>query len=1075
MPSDQVQQNIRVAVRCRPLNKYELEKSALNCVTCTRDKITVKERNTTKVFTFDQVFNPYSKQIDVYNSMVAPVVEEILMGYNCTIFAYGQTGSGKTFTMTGERSDKLRYAWEDDPMVGIIPRALSHLFENLEQTGADFSVRVSFLEVYNEELFDLLAITETNRLAIYDDVNRKGSVIVKGLREVVVLDKDNVHSVIERGLAKRQTASTLLNAQSSRSHSIFTVTVHIKEINEVSGEELLRIGKLHLVDLAGSESIGRSGAVDKRAREAGSINQSLLTLGRVITALVDHTPHVPYRESKLTRLLQDSLGGKTKTSIIATISPSTLSLDETLSTLDYAHRAKNIENRPEINLRLNKTDLVRGYNEELERLRRDLEAARTKTGIFVDTENYQALQNQIRQQRERICELEERREIQEHDMAELQEMFTLTQAELSEARERQEQVEKEIIACQADLEEKRLRLLSIKFRLEEEEHLRRQHEQTENVLREQANSLLTTARSAIDDVTGLHDKVRRLTDLDQDNRDRLTQLPSTWAMDRLAEPLTQLDDLSGKLDVFYQQLRNALADLRTNEDAATTVMLRRQEMLRSELATRLADECIHAAEQTDQFASEQLKLSADCLESILHPVSERINSVHIALRDSIDKMSQLLLDHHTTVQDQHKRINCLIEQAVEFSKRSTDFVTVQLKRNAESQKVWNDHCITQENLLQSVRASLQSLDEEHKTTRDFVLTKFASEQTDLEDWHKAYAQDLEKFTTALSSTNQTAFNNHTIFHMAGSSYLECTCKQLTSVSDEQQCMQEKVDICLSRLCEQAKTFSDEGLGADLRKRAEQWKTNRLDGSDVDPQHTSILLQELISKNAESMSALSEINTKKALDLENLSGDTSYQMNVGFASIKDDLKALPTDLNKQLSEDLRSYIPTGQTPQPRVFTYPEQLAQTASHGRLRRAFRKMQQKQGLELAALTPIPPDSHMTEQSDSPGAWSLCGGDNANVQENAGRVSTSGLGSESSVSGILREQNLQIRGRIFPNQPKDCDNPNDVASSDCKDLSPVSLEPSKMIEPSGSGKPAPPTPIVQRGKPRKKAVNARH
>ncbi|KAF6773892.1 hypothetical protein AHF37_07226 [Paragonimus kellicotti] len=919
MPSDQVQQNIRVAVRCRPLNKYELEKSALNCVTCTRDKITVKDRNTTKVFTFDQVFNAYSKQIDVYNSMVAPVVEEILMGYNCTIFAYGQTGSGKTFTMTGERSDKLRYAWEDDPMVGIIPRALGHLFENLEQTGADFSVRVSFLEVYNEELFDLLAITETNRLAIYDDVNRKGSVIVKGLREVVVLDKDNVHSVIERGLAKRQTASTLLNAQSSRSHSIFTVTVHIKEINEVSGEELLRIGKLHLVDLAGSESIGRSGAVDKRAREAGSINQSLLTLGRVITALVDHTPHVPYRESKLTRLLQDSLGGKTKTSIIATISPSTLSLDETLSTLDYAHRAKNIENRPEINLRLNKTDLVRGYNEELERLRRDLEAARTKTGIFVDTENYQALQNQIKQQRERICELEERREIQEHDMAELQEMFTLTQAELSEARERQEQVEKEIIACQADLlqqkvlfclvlfssamplartstvrshfdvsrlvlhftclrtqEEKRLRLLNIKFRLEEEEHLRRQHEQTENVLREQANSLLTTARSAIDDVTGLHDKVRRLTDLDQDNRDRLTQLPSTWAMERLAEPLTQLDDLSGRLD-------------------------------------------------------------------------------------------------HTTVQDQHKRINCLIEQAVEFSKRCADFVTVQRKRNAESQKVWNDHCITQENLLR-------------------VLTKFASEQTDLEDWHKAYAQDLEKFTTALSSTNQTAFKNHTIFHMAGNSYLECTCKQLTSVSTEQQCMQEKVGICLSRLCEQAKTFSDEGLGADLRKRAEQWRTNRLDGSDLDPKHTSILLQGLISKNAESMNALSETNTRKALDLENLSGDTSYQMNVGFASIKDDLKSLPTDLNKQLSEDLRSYVPTGQTPQPRAFTYPEQLAQTASHGRLRRAFRKIQQEQGLELAALTPIPPDNHMTEQWDSPRTWSLCGGDNTNVQENAGRVSTSGL-----------------------------------------------------------------------------------
>ncbi|VDP91420.1 unnamed protein product [Echinostoma caproni] len=396
------EQNIRVAVRCRPMNNSEKEKGAVNCIECTRDKVTVRERINSKVFTFDHVFGPYSKQLDVYNTMVAPLIDEILMGYNCTIFAYGQTGSGKTFTMTGERSDKLRYAWEDDPLVGIIPRALSHLFDTLEKTGSDFSVRVSFLEVYNEELFDLLSLAENQRLTIYDDVNRKGSVIVKGLREIVVLDKENVHSVIERGLARRQTASTLLNSQSSRSHSIFTVTVHIKELNSTTGEELLRIGKLHLVDLAGSECVGRSGAVEKRAREAGSINQSLLTLGRVITSLVDHAPHIPYRESKLTRLLQDSLGGRTKTSIIATIGPSASCLEETLSTLDYAHRAKNIQNRPEINAKLNKMDLVRSYNEELERLRRDLEATRTKTGIFLDEENYQAMQSQIVQQRARI-------------------------------------------------------------------------------------------------------------------------------------------------------------------------------------------------------------------------------------------------------------------------------------------------------------------------------------------------------------------------------------------------------------------------------------------------------------------------------------------------------------------------------------------------------------------------------------------------------------------------------------------------------------------------------------------------
>ncbi|VEL20115.1 unnamed protein product [Protopolystoma xenopodis] len=158
---------------------------------------------------------------------------------------------------------------------------------------------------------------------------------------------------------------------------------------------MLRIGKLNLVDLAGSSNIGRSGAVEKRARKAGAINQSLLTLGRVITALVDRNQHIPNRESKLTRLLHDSLGGRTKTSIIATISPSNLCLDETLSTLDYAHRAKNIQNRPEVNTRLSRKEMVRSYNEELERLRLDLDATRTKTGIFIDEQHFNLMQNQL--------------------------------------------------------------------------------------------------------------------------------------------------------------------------------------------------------------------------------------------------------------------------------------------------------------------------------------------------------------------------------------------------------------------------------------------------------------------------------------------------------------------------------------------------------------------------------------------------------------------------------------------------------------------------------------------------------
>ncbi|CAG2056586.1 unnamed protein product [Timema podura] len=297
--------------------------------------------------------------MDVYKTVLNPLIDEVLAGYNCTVFAYGQTGTGKTFTMEGERTNDPAIPWDADPLSGLIPRSLSHLFDELRRLQAEFTVRVSYLEMYNEELIDLLSTSnDPSKIKLYEDPLKKGSVIVSGLEEVTVHTKNEIYNIMEKGSMKRQTASTLMNAQSSRSHTVFSITVHIKE-NSMDGEELLKTGKLNLVDLAGSENIGRSGAENKRAREAGNINQSLLTLGRVITSLVERTPHIPYRESKLTRLLQESLGGRTKTSIIATVSPAAINLEETLSTLEYAHRARNITNRPEINQKLSKKTLIK--------------------------------------------------------------------------------------------------------------------------------------------------------------------------------------------------------------------------------------------------------------------------------------------------------------------------------------------------------------------------------------------------------------------------------------------------------------------------------------------------------------------------------------------------------------------------------------------------------------------------------------------------------------------------------------------------------------------------------------------
>lgn len=215
---------------------------------------------------------------------------QMLSGYNCTIFAYGQTGTGKTYTMSGDMADNFG-TYSDS--AGIIPRALYQLFHKLGIDEADNSVKCSFIELYNEELKDLLASDENNKVKIFEDSTRKG-IVIQGMEESFIKNAEDGVKLLQEGSHKRQVAATKCNDLSSRSHTVFTITVHVKEIGE-DGEDLLRTGKLNLVDLAGSENIGRSGAENKRAREAGMINQSLLTLGRVINALVDKSPHIPYR------------------------------------------------------------------------------------------------------------------------------------------------------------------------------------------------------------------------------------------------------------------------------------------------------------------------------------------------------------------------------------------------------------------------------------------------------------------------------------------------------------------------------------------------------------------------------------------------------------------------------------------------------------------------------------------------------------------------------------------------------------------------------------------------------------
>ena len=421
---------------------------------------------------FSKVFGMSSKQTDVYNQVVRPVVMEVIEGYNCTIFAYGQTGTGKTFTMEGDRAPSNDdMSWEDDPLVGIIPRSVSHLFSALNSiSNCEYSVKISFMELYNEELSDLLSDSadSNEKLRIFDDSNRKGSVVIPGLEEVVVKNKNEVYKILRKGTERRQKAATLMNAQSSRSHSIFMVTVFIKEKSSIDGEETIKVGKLNLVDLAGSENIERSGATGKRAAEAGKINKSLTTLGRVITALVEHRDHIPYRESNLTRLLQDSLGGKTKTTIIATISPAMSNIEETMSTLDYAHKAKSIRNKPEVNQKMIKQTLIKEYTEEIEKLKRELYSSREKNGVYLPMDIYQGMEIQLDTQREEIREYLQKIAMLEEEKQKIEELFSETSQTLSEKLEALNRTEKKLVLTELKAESLQFEVNETKFILDEQ-------------------------------------------------------------------------------------------------------------------------------------------------------------------------------------------------------------------------------------------------------------------------------------------------------------------------------------------------------------------------------------------------------------------------------------------------------------------------------------------------------------------------------------------------------------------------------------------------------------------------------
>ncbi|KAL0262521.1 Kinesin-related motor protein [Diplodia seriata] len=602
--------NINVVVRCRGRNDREIRENSGVVVSTNGVKGSTVELSmgpsalSNKTYSFDKVFSPAADQQMVFDEVVAPILDDVLNGFNCTIFAYGQTGTGKTYTMSGDITQTLPLP----DAAGIVPRVLHALFGKLEGDECENSVKCSFIELYNEELRDLLATDDNIKLKLYEDNSKKGhsATMVQGMEESHINNASKGIKLLREGSHKRQVAATKCNDLSSRSHTVFTITVYLKRTTE-TGEDFVSAGKLNLVDLAGSENIQRSGAENKRAAEAGLINKSLLTLGRVINALVEKSSHIPYRESKLTRLLQDSLGGRTKTCIIATLSPAKSNLEETISTLDYAFRAKNIRNKPQINQMVSKKTLFKEFTSEIEKLKMELIATRQRNGVYLATETYEELTTESESRRILVDEQKDKIETMETNLRnKVQELFNLTTS-LTSLKKDNEATKAILDGTKSILDKTEVVLEHTRQSLSEEAALRKAHAKTEEELANIGQDLISTLGKTTSDIGGLHSKLRRRSDLHATN---LQQWGSSQA--QVSSTTNMVDE---RISGFQSHQEDLMAGLASRMQGFVQDELEKLGVSQAFLSEKMA-----AFEQSEKEVNEQTAQSKEDLNGVLEEI-----------------------------------------------------------------------------------------------------------------------------------------------------------------------------------------------------------------------------------------------------------------------------------------------------------------------------------------------------------------------------------------------------------------------------------------------------------------------
>ncbi|KAF2088802.1 kinesin-domain-containing protein [Saccharata proteae CBS 121410] len=950
--------NINVVVRCRGRNDREVRENSGVVVSTDGVKGRTVELSmgpsalSNKAYSFDRVFSPAADQGMVFEEVVAPIIDEVMGGFNCTIFAYGQTGTGKTYTMSGDITDTLPLP--DD--AGIIPRVLHALFNKLEGDESENSVKCSFIELYNEELRDLLSADDNVKLKLFEDGSKKGhtSTIVQGMEESHIKSASKGIKLLREGSHKRQVAATKCNDLSSRSHTVFTVTVYLKRTSE-TGEDFVSAGKLNLVDLAGSENIQRSGAENKRAAEAGLINKSLLTLGRVINALVDKSSHIPYRESKLTRLLQDSLGGRTKTCIIATLSPAKSNLEETISTLDYAFRAKNIRNKPQINQMVSKKTLFKEFTSEIEKLKSELIATRQRNGVYLTQENYEEITTESESRRILSEEQKDKIDTMEANLRnKVQELFSIT-TNFTNLKKDNEATRVVLEGTKSLLEKTEVVLDHTRRSLEEEAVLRKAHAKTEEDLASIGQDLISTLGKTTSDIGGLHSKLRRRSNLQSVNRQNWNS-----SQQQVSGTTQSVDE---RIAIFQSQQQNLMVQLSERMQGFV-----QDELQKLGASQAFLQENMESFGRSEKEVNEQTAKSRDDMNEVLEEIKTLREDVKQKVGAGLSNMSaaaeRISAGIVTELEAFHTQLHLSYASLGKDFKTTFDDVVKQLEEQQIEVEGLRQQ-ISQANTQaiganKNTQARLNSVIETEKEKAAAERQQLLTQITALLDSNAA-AQE-KRLTEAVVGVNEEIDSANTNFESANQAYNQGMDGWVTNNADFLN------NVVKSR--ENVKTkIKGDFAAANAHTTSLRETTSAVHGQTVEIVNSQMAhmdeqlhsLDDIVARiraqndmhHASHTSSLSALASTVQTSYENIGNhfttsfsrvqDLGADMESKTASLQATLPTLASDaeirttlrnLREEISRtQLQEYAPTGETPARVSYTYPTVLPRTESRDHL----------------------------------------------------------------------------------------------------------------------------------------------